>query len=233
MHSVILLPGLACDASLWRGQMAALSAQYSVRVSDVHFRFDTLPQMATALLAENPGRHVLIGASMGGRLALEAVRLAPDRVHALALLGSTARPDTPEQIRLRSEAIVMFEQGRMDEVLCANILFAFHPSHTKDARLIDVYLSMVRRAGATALVRQNLAMMARADQRPHLDNISCPTLVACGEADLLTPPECSREMALVIPGARFELLADCGHMLTLEQPKAMNDLLLEWLAALV
>ena len=96
MHSVILLPGLACDASLWRGQIAALSAQHQVSVSEVHFRFDTLPLMAAALLAEHPGRHVLIGASMGGRLALEAARLAPDRVHALALLGSTARPDTPE-----------------------------------------------------------------------------------------------------------------------------------------
>ena len=233
MHSVILLPGLACDASLWRGQVAALSAQHSVRVSDVHFRFESLPLMAAALLDENPGRHVLIGASMGGRLALQAAHQAPERVQALALLGSTARPDTPEQIRLRSEAIVMFEQGRMDEVLRANILFAFHPTNTKDARLIDTYLNMVRLAGAAALVRQNRAMMARTDQRPHLANITCPTLVACGEADLITTPECSREMALAIPGARFELLADCGHMLTLEQPKAVSDLLLEWLAALV
>ena len=232
MHSVILLPGLACDASLWRGQMAALSASHDVRVSDVHFRFDTLPQMATALLAENPGRHVLIGSSMGGRLALEAVNQAPQRVHALALLGSTARPDTPEQIRLRSEAIVMFEQGRMDEVLRANILFAFHPANTQKTELIDAYLSMVRRAGAAALVRQNRAAMARADQRPLLAAIHCPTLVACGEADLLTPPECSREMAVAIPSARFELLAGCGHLLTMEQPKRVSDLLLRWLAAM-
>ena len=232
VQSVILLPGLACDATLWREQRSALVPHHRVHISDLHFRFDTLPEMAAELLQENPGDHVLVGSSMGGMLALEVVRQAPQRVKALALLGSSARPDTTEQIRLRSEAIVMFEQGRMDQVLLANIPWAFHNGHAHQAELTGTYLAMVRRAGAAALIRQNRAVMARADQRPYLAAVACPTLVLCGESDLLTPPECSREIAQAVPGARLELLAACGHLLTLEQPQRVNQLLLEWLAGI-
>jgi len=232
MSSLILLPGLACDATVWREQLPALATHHFVRVSDVHFRFDTLPEMAAALLAENPGRHVLIGTSMGGMLALEAQRQAPQRVAAMALLGSTARADTPELLRLRSDAIVLFEQDRVDEVLRANVLFAFHPNSTRNRALIDGYLAMLRRAGAPALIRQNRAVMARIDSRPLLASAACPVLVGCGEADLLTTPEHARELAALLPQARLDMLPGAGHMLTMEQPERVNALLLRWLETL-
>ncbi len=94
------------------------------------------------------------------------------------------------------------------------------------------YLDMMVRAGAQQLIAQNRAVMARPDSRPLLPSIRCPALVVCGESDLLTPPECSREMAAAIPGARLELIAGCGHMLTLEQPARVNELLLDWLASI-
>ena len=100
MHSLILLPGLACDAEVFAEQAAALSAVGRVHIADVHSRFDSLPEMAAALLAEQPGQQVLVGTSMGGMLALEAQRQAPQRVRAIALLGSSARADTPESHRL-------------------------------------------------------------------------------------------------------------------------------------
>ena len=115
------------------------------------------------------------------------MRQAPQRVKALALLASSARPDTPELIRLRSDAIELFEQGRMREVLQANLAFAFDPAHA--AALAPRYLAMIERAGAAQLIAQNRAVMARADPRPLLPQIACPTLVVCGESDLLTPPE--------------------------------------------
>jgi len=232
MHSLILLPGLACDAEVWREQLPALAARHFVHVSDVHARFNTLPEMAAALLTECPGRHVLIGTSMGGMLALEAQRQAPERVLAMALLGSSARPDTPELIRLRSDAIQLFEQGRLDDVLLANVAFAFHPISTGKRELIDSYLANVRRAGAAGLIRQNRAVMARIDSRPLLAAVACPVLVACGEADRLTPPEHSSEIAARVPQARLEVLPGAGHMLTMEQPARVNVLLLDWLAAL-
>jgi pimeloyl-ACP methyl ester carboxylesterase len=232
MQSLILLPGLACDATVWRDQVPMLAPRCRVTVADVQTRFASLPEMAAALLAEQPGELLLCGTSMGGMLALEVVRQAPQRVKALALLATSARPDTPELIRLRSDAIVLFEQGRAEEVLRANVAFAFHPRVAEDSELATTYLALVQRGGARQLIAQNRAIMARADARPLLPSIGCPTLVACGDSDLLTPPEHSREIAAAIPGARLAIVPDCGHMLTLEQPARINTLLLGWLAGL-
>jgi pimeloyl-ACP methyl ester carboxylesterase len=230
MQPITLLSGLACDAELWREQVRALSPLRPVQVSDVHTRFATLPEMAAALLAEQPGELLLCGASMGGMLALEVLRQAPQRVRALALLGSSARPDTPELIQLRTEAIALFEQGRMREVLQANLAFAFDPAHA--SALAPAYMAMVERAGAAQLIAQNRAVMARSDMRPLLPQIACPTLVLVGRSDLLTPPEHAQEMAALIPGAQLETLPQCGHMLTWEQPQRVNALLIDWLARL-
>ncbi len=229
MSTLILLPGLASDAALWRDQQAFLAGRGTVRVTDVHARHATLPEMAAALLAEHDGPLVLVGTSMGGILALEVLRQAPQRVRALALLGSSARADTPELIALRTQAIGLFEQGRMEEVLRANVMFAFHPSKARDTALVGDYLAMMARAGAAQLVQQNRAIMARTDARPWLPRIRCPVLVACGADDQLTPPECSREIAAAVPGARLALLPDCGHLLTWEQPAQVNALLADWL----
>jgi pimeloyl-ACP methyl ester carboxylesterase len=228
MQPITLLPGLACGAELWRDQVAALAPLRPVQVSDVHTRWATLPQMAAALLAESGGDLLLCGTSMGGMLALEVLRQAPQRVKALALLASSARPDTPELIRLRSDAIALFEQGRMHEVLQANVAFAFDPAHA--AALAPPYLAMMDRAGAAQLIAQNRAIMARVDQRPLLPRIACPTLVVVGQSDLLTPPEHAQEMASLIPGARLKILPKCGHLLTWEQPKRVNQLLIDWFA---
>ncbi|MFY9513093.1 MAG: alpha/beta fold hydrolase, partial [Rubrivivax sp.] len=170
MHTILLLPGLASDLTIWREQLPALATRHLVHVSDVHFRFDTLPAMAAALLAEAPpGQQlVLVGTSMGGMLALEAQRQVPQRVAAMALLGSSARPDTPDLLRLRSEACRLFAAGRMDEVLGANVLLAFHPNSQRRRELVHDYLAFVKRAGAAQLIRQNQAVMARIDSRPLL-----------------------------------------------------------------
>jgi pimeloyl-ACP methyl ester carboxylesterase len=230
MTPITLLPGLACDAELWRDQLPALSALQPLSVADVHTRFATLPQMAAALLAEQPGELILCGTSMGGMLALEVQRQAPQRIKALALLATSARADTAELIQLRSDAIGLFEQGRMREVLQANLAFAFDPSHV--AKLAPAYLAMIERAGAAQLIAQNRAIMARPDSRPLLAAIRCPVLVVCGRSDLLTPPEHSSEIAAAVAGARLALIEDCGHLLTWEQPGQVNRLLSDWLAGL-
>jgi pimeloyl-ACP methyl ester carboxylesterase len=233
MTRVILLPGLASDAALWRHQAPALiAAGHTVHISNAHARADTLSDMARAVLAEHEGPLVLVGTSMGGILALEVFRQAPQRVAALALLGSSARPDTPEMITLRSAAVLEFEQGRMDAVLRANVPFAFHPSRQGDVALVSDYFDMVHRAGAAQLVRQNRAIMARPDSRPLLRRLQCPVLVVCGDADALTPPECSREVVAAVPQAELHVLPACGHLLTWEQPEAVNALLRDWLARL-
>ena len=233
MLSVILLPGLACDDELFHHQSQALDeAGAHVHVSTAHSRRATLPEMAATLLSEHHGRHVLVGASMGGMVAMEMHRQAPQRVQALGLLGTTARPDTPELIELRTQACRMFAVGRMDEVLRANVLFAFHPTQARAPGLVDRYLAMVGRAGADQLIAQNRAVMARIDSRPHLGSIRCPVLVACGEADQLTTPEHAREMAALVPQARLEMVPGAGHMLTMEQPQRVSAVVVKWLRSL-
>lgn len=228
---LILLPGMACDAALWQHQLPALqdSAPGRLAVADVHARADSLPAMAALLLAEQPGDLLLADCSLGGMLAMEVARQAPQRVRGLALLGTSARADTPELVALRTAGIAEFEAGRGEPLLRANALFAFHPAH--QARLVEPYIAMMLRAGPAALVRQNRAVMARADLRPALSAISCPTLVVGGAQDQLTPPERSREIADAIPGAQLQLLPECGHMLTWEQPQAVTRLLVDWLTA--
>ncbi len=242
--TLLFLPGLANDAEVWTDVRAALQRMAApevrpllagAQVSDVHTRHPTLPRMAQALLELHPGPLVLVGHSMGGMVALHTVRQAPARVVGLALLGTTARADTPEVVQLRRDACALFAAGRMDEVLRANVAFAFHPEQAADKAIVARYFAIVRRAGAGQLIAQNQAVLARDDGRPHLAAIDarhCPTLVLCGEADGLTPPEVSREIAEAVPGASLEVLPRCGHMLTLEQPAAVAQALACWLGAL-
>ncbi len=233
--TLLLLPGLACDDELFAAQLPMLrawadGAGAQLAISTAHRRAATLEGMACLLLAEHPhGPLLLVGCSMGGMLAFEMHRQAPQRVRGVALLGTTARPDTPELIELRSKACVLFAEGRMDEVLKANILFAFHPTHARDRALTARYLAMLHRAGAQQLISQNHAVMARVDSRPHLPHIQAPALVVCGEADGLTTPDHAREMATLLPQAQLELLPGAGHMLTWEQPERVAALLVGWL----
>lgn len=232
MHSVVLLPGLACDASLWRDQLAALSVHHAVHVSLVHQRCASLPEMARALLAEQAGPLVLVGSSMGGMVALHAHREAPQRVAAMALLSTSARADTPELIRLRSDAIVEFARGRAEGVLRTNAALAFHPDHAGDAVSVEHYVQQILRAGSEQLIAQNRAVMARADMRPWLADVRCPVLVVCGDQDQLTPAEHSQEIARAIGGAQFELVRGAGHLMTWERPERVSAVLLQWLASL-
>ena len=227
--AIVLLPGLAADAAMWAAQFDALAATRDVRITDVHFRFATLPEMAQALLAEHPGELVLCGASMGGILAFEVMRQAARRVRGLALLGTSARPDSPEIAALRANAFAMIDQGRYEEMIEFNVPFSFHGDRLGDRALVDAYLDMLRRAGPAQLVRQNIATAARPDSRPLLPAIVCPTLVLCGDADAVTTVDASREIAQRVPNAEFALIERCGHMLTMERPREVSTALAGWL----
>jgi pimeloyl-ACP methyl ester carboxylesterase len=229
--TLLLLPGMGCDARLWRAQLPVLAEHGPVQVAAPHLtaeETDDLPALAQRLLDAAPaGPLALAGCSMGAMLALHAWTLAPPgRIVALALLGTTARPDTRDLQRLRAEACEQFAAGQMASLLRVNAMFAFHGDHLIGC--LDDYLDMVQSGGVDALIRQNRLAMNRPDLRPMLASVTCPTLVVGGEDDGLTPPACAREIAEALPDAELVLLPRCGHMLTWEHPERVTELLLQW-----
>jgi pimeloyl-ACP methyl ester carboxylesterase len=225
---VILIPGLLCSARLYAEQILRLWQSAPVTVAD-HRRDTTIAAIADRILRQAPPRFALVGLSMGGYIAGLVARQAPERVAKLALLDTAARPETPKQTERRQEQIALAEGGRLGEV--ADLLFPLFVSrarHGDDALRRVVHL-MAEETGPEAFVRQQRAIMGRPDLRPHLESITCPTLVLVGDGDELTPPPFSEEIAAGIPGSRLVVVPDCGHLSTLEQPEAVNDALVEWL----
>lgn len=230
MATLILLPGLAGNETMWRAQQEALAPWRPV-VSDAHMRADDIPAMAATVLREHAGPLVLCGASMGGMVAMEAAKQAPERIAGLALLGTDARADSAEMIALRTAAIAQFAAGRVREVIEPNIAFAFHPDNAP--ALAADYLEFVLAAGADQLIRQNRAVIARPDQRPHLPRVRCPVLVMVGDTDQLTPRERSEEIASLVPQATLVVVPRCGHMLTMERAEVVNAELTAWLHSVI
>jgi pimeloyl-ACP methyl ester carboxylesterase len=228
---VVFVPGLLCDARLWRAQAEALAGAAECWIADAT-RADTMVGLAADLLADCPfERFALAGLSMGGYVALEVMRQAPGRIERLALLDTTARPDTPEQSQKRRDFIALAGRGRFLGITDALLPMLVHPSRLDDAELVALVKAMAREIGKEAFVRQERAIMSRADSRPLLPAIACPTLVLCGRQDALTPLDRHEEIAAAVPGARLRIVEDCGHLSTLERPGAVNAALERWLAA--
>jgi pimeloyl-ACP methyl ester carboxylesterase len=227
---LLLVPGLLCSARLYAPQVTALWPLGPVTVAD-HRRDADVAAIAARILADAPPRFALAGLSMGGYIAFAMLRQAPERIAKLALLDTSARPDTPEQSAAREKFIAMAEAGQLAEVVDTLALRFLHRDRRTDATLNRVIRDMAADTGVEAFVRQQKAIMTRPDSRPQLSSIACPTLVLVGEGDELTPPSLAQEIAAGIAGARLVTVPDCGHLSTVERPEAVNAALAEWLEA--
>jgi len=183
-----------------------------------HTRDDSMAAIARRILASAPPRFALAGHSMGGYLALEVMRQAPDRVAKLALLDTAARADTPEQTERRRQQIAIAAGGKMQAIVDLQFPNLVHPARRTDAALRRACDLMAEETGAQAFIRQQNAIIGRPDSRPSLAAIRCPAMILVGEQDAVTPLERSQEMAAAIPGARLVVVPECGHMCVLEQP---------------
>jgi pimeloyl-ACP methyl ester carboxylesterase len=226
---LVLLPGLLNDARLWGAQVDALSGSADCVVGDLTTS-DTMTGLADALLARAPARFALAGLSMGGYVAFEILRRAPERVAALALVDTQARPDTPQASEGRR---ALMERSRTDfegviETLRGRLML---PEHAADPAIGGLFVAMARATGAEAFRRQQAAILGRVDSRPFLPRVACPTLVLCGRQDAVTPPELHEEMAAAIPGARLEIVENCGHLSAIERPAAVAEAMRAWLGA--
>ncbi|MGK9165069.1 alpha/beta hydrolase [Inquilinus limosus] len=228
---VLFLPGLLCDADLWAEQLNVLSAGRPVAVASLTGA-DTVAGLAAAALDAAPPRFALAALSMGGYVALEIMRRAPERVAGLALIDTSARPDSEEQSRRRRGLISLARTGQFKGVTPRLLPMLLHPSRLEDPVLTGRVMAMAARIGRDAFLRQQTAILGRPDSRPDLPRIGCPTLVVCGRQDALTPLPVSEEMAGLIPGAELVVVEDSGHLSTMEQPEAVNAALAAWLGRL-
>jgi pimeloyl-ACP methyl ester carboxylesterase len=226
----VLIPGLLCTPRLYADQIPALWPLGPVTIAS-HIHDDSMSGIARRVLSSAPPKFALVGLSMGGYVAFEILRQAPERVAKLALLDTTARPDTPQQTEQRHRQIEMARAGRFHGI--AELLFPRFVAAARqgDRALQAAVQEMAEATGAEAFIRQQTAIMGRADSRPGLAAIACPTLVVVGADDALTPPDRAAEIAAAVPRSRHVVVPDCGHLSTLEQPATVTALLVEFLAA--
>lgn len=228
MIPIVLLPGLLSTADIFAPQATALASFGPVTVPSTNGR--TIGEMAASILADAPHRFALAGVSMGGYIALEVMRRAPDRVLRLALINTSARADTPDQ-STRRRALVKRARG-MDFTAFAEELFlnALHPKHRSDQRLLAINHAMAAEVTVGRFANNTEAAISRPDSRDGLGAINVPTLVIVGDEDAVTPPSHSEEMAAAIKGARLTVVPEAGHASTIEQPLFVNEELEQWLA---
>jgi pimeloyl-ACP methyl ester carboxylesterase len=227
---LVLVPGLLCSARLYAPQVEALWPRGPVMVAE-HRRDAEIGAVAARILENAPPRFALAGLSYGGYIAFAMLRQAPERIERLALLDTSARPDTPEQKAARENFIAMAEAGRFSEAVETLTVRFVHHDRRADEVLSATVRAMADETGAEAFVRQERAIMSRGDSRLLLGRIRCPTLVLVGEGDDLTPPELAKEIAGGIAGSRLIVVPECGHLSTIERPQAVNAALDEWLSA--
>ncbi|HKE80201.1 MAG TPA: alpha/beta fold hydrolase [Solirubrobacteraceae bacterium] len=225
---LMLIPGLQCTARLFAPQLPALWLRGPVTIAD-HTRDDSMAAIAGRILATAPPRFALAGLSMGGYISFEILRQAPERVARLALLDTSARPDTAAQTERRRAQMELARAGRLDEVVEQQWPLLVHPDHLDDEALRATVEVMAEETGVEAFVREQTAIIGRPDSRGDLGAIRCPTLVLVGDRDALTPPEFAHEMAAGIEGARLVTVADAGHVTTHERPEQVTGALLQWL----
>lgn len=225
---ILLVPGLAGSPRIFAPVVPALWQFGPVMVAN-HIRDDNMPAIARRILAEAPPRFALAGHSMGGYIAFEIMRQAPERVAKLALINTQAPPDAPDVTDRRRGLMARVQNGEYRTVLDELFPGFVHPSRRGNANLRHLVHDMGADVGPEAFIRQQTAVIGRADSRPTLAAIECPTLVLSGDEDNTISNSRSVEMAEGIRDAKLVIVPHCGHLSPSEQPQATTKAFAEWL----
>jgi len=225
---LLLLPGLLCDEILWAHQVASLADLANITVADLT-RDDNIEAMAARALSEAPESFALAGLSMGGYVAQEIMRQAPERVTRLALLDTSALADSPEQRERRSGFIGQTQEGKFKGVTSRLLPMLIHEDRLEDTELTEKIMAMAKNIGKEGFIRQQNTIMSRKDGFDVLARVSCPTVVICGRQDNLTPLAQHQAMVDAIPGAILIAIEDSGHLSPIEQPHAVSAAMRYWL----
>lgn len=229
MTPFLLVPGLNCDARVYSGVAQALWPFGPITVAN-HASGNRVETIAAAILADAPPKFALIGFSMGGYVAFEILRQAPDRVLKLGLLDTSARPDSEESTANRRRLIALAQKGKFVEAIEQTFPKSVHPENESNSDLYAVHRGMAEANGPVLFEQQQEAIIHRPDSRPLLAGITVPTAIIVGEGDQVTPPEVAEEMHAAIAGSKLLVVPRAGHLALLEQPEQVNAALKQWAA---
>ena len=229
MLDLILIPGLLCDHAVWTHQAQTLQA--NIIIPD-HRSLDSITAMADAIIENAPPRFVLVGHSMGGRVAFQVFRKARERVIGIGLFDTAAGPRREDEEVGRYQLLEMARHQGMRAMGEVWVQRMVHPERLSDITLINAILDMIERKTPDIFAAQIQALLTRPDATPVLPQIQCPALVLCGRQDSWSVPGEHEKMAAAIPHSRLVVIEDCGHMSTMERPEDVTAAMRDWITSL-
>ncbi|MDP5086295.1 MAG: alpha/beta hydrolase [Yoonia sp.] len=225
---LVLLPGMMCDGRLYGPQITAFSYQRAVMTAPLNDH-ETVMGLATDVLAVAPAKFALAGLSMGGIVAMEVIRQAPERVTRLALLDTNPKAEAPAVALNREPQIAKVRAGQLRAVMRDEMKPNYLTDGPRMGQILDLCMEMAETLGPEVFLRQSRALQTRPDQQETLRKVAVPTLILCGEDDALCPIHRHELMQALIPGSTLTVIKGAGHLPTLEQPDATNEALAKWL----
>ena len=226
---LVLLPGMMCDARLFAPQINVLSRERVVSVAPIT-QGERIEEIASGILDALPRKFALAGLSMGGIVAMEILRRAPDRVTRIALMDTNPLAETPQSASAYEPLLIKARTGRLDEALREMVRPECLAPGPGRVAVMNAFLAMAADLGPDVFARQVRALQRRRDQQPTLRRCKVPALVLCGAHDRLTPPKRHAFMAELIPYAELAIIDGAGHLPTLEAPEAVIEALRAWMA---
>jgi pimeloyl-ACP methyl ester carboxylesterase len=227
---LLLLPGMMCDARLFEPQIIALSSIREMKVASLAGK-NSIAELAQHILEAAPDRFALLGLSMGGIVAMEIIRQAPERISRLALLDTSPMVDTLERKNIRDQQIARVEGGELRVIMRDEMKPNYLASVDNKNEILELCMAMAESLGPDVFIQQSKALKTRPDQCQTLKKVSVPTLIVCGEHDSLCPVEKHQLMHELVTGSRLCVIHGAGHLPTLEQPELINQELRIWLEA--
>lgn len=227
---IVFLPAMMCDARQFWPQIVAFSPTRAVHVAPLTSA-STVGALAASVLNGAPRRFAVVGTGLGGVVAMEVVRRAPERVTRVALISTTHVPETPQRASEREPQIILARTGRLDQVIKDQLAQGYLAAGAGRGDIRHLLLDMAANLGVDAFVSQCRAMQRRPDQQTTLRGLRVPILLVAGAEDRISPVKDHEFMAKLIPDARLEIVAGAGHLPGLEQAETVNGLLDDWLDA--
>lgn len=227
MAKLILIPGLLSDVIAWQQVAQALHA-YKPIIADVS-SLTSITEIATQILTENQGQLQIVGHSMGGIIAVEMYKQAPQRIEKLALLDTSMAPQMDGELPARQKQIDLAYNEGMQALAKVWLPYLVNKNRHEDAILMTALTDMVMRADAAQHEKQNLALLNRPDGYEVASQITCPTLVLVGRQDKICRVAEHEDMANKIPNSKLEIIEDCGHFAPIERPDEVTKALQDWL----